>query len=244
MAKKFLAPTKDTILAVADSLQKIEQNPNLSLAQRMLLEKIILEGRVFPHQFEPDSEPLMILDVTQFLNHRVNTKLLEAIGQDLAKFLKPFHPEIILTAPSSGNIPAFTTAIALPEKPAVIYAPKGAPVTINDGYRTNSRSYTFGKKVSFVVSKACLPPGSRVAIGDDFLDTGRTVLDLINIVKQAQSQVAAVFFVIEKSFAGGRKELIKAGITNEKIFSLVDIQAMQPGAIKANGFNYWFSLKK
>ena len=166
-----------------------------------------------------------------------------AIGAELAEKITPCNPDIILTAPSSGNIPAITTALHLNTQPDVVYAPKGVPITMTEVYQAKSRSYTHGKSVDLTVAKDCLLPNQRVAICDDFLDTGKTAEDLLNIVKQAQSVVTCFFFVIEKPF-GGRQQLKSLGYSDEQIISLIKIDSLRPGKLKLNGFEAWFSLKR
>lgn len=224
------------ILAPAEALRVISASP-LSTAQKLLASSLVTQSRSFI------TKNLFILDVTHFLNHRINTKLIAAIGEELADILSLYDPSLILTAPSSGNIPAITTAFHLPDLPDVIYAPKGQPITMNNVYQAKSRSYTHGGAVDLTVAKDCLPAGSRVAICDDFLDTGRTALDLTGIVEQAGASTVALFFVIEKPF-GGRTSLRQAGFTDEQIISLIKIDSMRPGKIKLEAFDYWFSLTR
>ena len=166
-----------------------------------------------------------------------------AIGQELAEKITDCNPDIILTAPSSGNIPAITTALHLETQPDVVYAPKGTPITMAEVYQAKSRSYTHGKSVDLTVAKDCLQPNQRVVICDDFLDTGRTSQDLLNIVKQAESIVTCFFFVIEKPF-GGREQLKSLGFSDDQIISLIKIDSLRPGKLKLNGFAAWFELKR
>lgn len=227
------------LLSSADALRVISEAP-ISVAQKLLSSSLITQSRSFVYTPE-GKESFLVLDVTHFLNHRINTKLIAAAGEELAALLTPFDPDIILTAPSSGNIPAITTALCMPRRPDVIYAPKGTAITMTDVIQAHSRSYTHGGEVNLTVAKDCFPPGARVAIGDDFLDTGRTVVDLINIVSQAQGAAVAFFFVIEKPF-GGRALLREAGFVDEQIISLIKIDSMRPGKLKLHGFDSWFSL--
>jgi len=222
------------LLPPAEALRVISASP-LSTAQKLLASSLVTQSRSFI------ANNLLILDVTHFLNHKINTKLIASIGQELAESVSLFTPTLILTAPSSGNIPAITTAFHLPYLPDVVYAPKGQPITMTDVYQAKSRSYTHGKPVDLTVAKDCLPPGARVAICDDFLDTGRTALDLVNIVSQAQASTVAFFFVIEKPF-GGRALIRSSGFGDEQIISLIKIESMRPGKLKLAGFDYWFSL--
>jgi xanthine phosphoribosyltransferase len=228
------------LLAPQEALKVISSSPH-SKAQKLLAASLVTQGRIFTYRFPKTIDDLMILDVTHFLNHRINTKLLMAIGEELAAETSLFTPNLVLTAPSSGNIPAVATASFLPGIPDVIYAPKGLPITMQEIYQAKSRSYTQGKSVYLTVAKDCISPESRIAICDDFLDTGNTALDLLSIVKQAGAQAICAFFVIEKPF-GGREALVRAGIPNEAIISLVKIDSLRPGKIKLYGYDYWFEL--
>ncbi len=230
------------ILSTKESVQLISGS-RLSRAQKLLASSLITQARSFKYTFPGKTDSLLILDVIHFLNHKVNTRLIDTIGDELAEAITPFTPDVILTAPSSGNIPAISTALHMENMPDVIYAPKGQPITMQDVYQARSRSYTHGKTVDLTVSKECLLPDQRVAVCDDFLDTGKTGLDLINIINQAQAIPVCFFFVIEKPFAG-REKLIAAGIPNEHIISLITITDMQEGAIKISGFAEWFELAR
>lgn len=214
---------------------------SLSRAQKLLASSLVAQSRSFTYTPSDSMDSFLVLDVTHFLNHRINTKLLMAIGEELALATSIFQPDIILTAPSSGNIPAIATAIHLDPTPDVIYAPKGQPITIDNAYHATSRSYTHGKTVDLTVAKDCLPSGARVLICDDFLDTGKTAIDLLHIVKQAQAIPVGFCFVIEKPF-GGRETLKEAGFADAQIISLLSIDSMRPGKLKLAGFDYWFEL--
>ena len=214
---------------------------SLSRAQKLLTSSLVTQARSFEYHLIDSGETLLILDVTHFLNHRINTKLIVAIGEELAGAVSLLQPDIILTAPSSGNIPAIATAIHMDPIPDIIYAPKGQPITIHDAYHATTRSYTHGKTVDLTVAKDCLPKDARVLICDDFLDTGTTGVDLLHITQQAGAQTVGFCFVIEKPF-GGREKLKKAGFADSQIISLLSIDSMRPGKLKLNGFDSWFSL--
>lgn len=168
---------------------------------------------------------------------------MSAIGEELAVQISLFAPDIVLTAPSSGNFIALATASYLPNIPDVIYAPKGMPLSQNTAYQTKSHSVLHGKRVKLFIAADCIPAGSHIALCDDFLDTGRTVIELMSIISQAQAQTIAAFFAIEKPF-NGRENLVTVGIPNEAIVSLIKIDSMRPGKLKLAGFDFWFSLTR
>lgn len=229
-----------SIIEPKEALQTISSSP-LSRAQKLLSSSLVTQGRSFTYTPKDSQKSFLVLDVTHFLNHRINTKLLMAIGEELALATSILQPDIILTAPSSGNIPAIATAIHLDPTPDVIYAPKGQPITIDVAYHATSRSYTHGKAVDLTVAKDCLPKETHVLICDDFLDTGTTGVDLLHITQQAGAQTVGFCFVIEKPF-GGREKLKEAGFADSQIISLLTIDSMRPGKLKLAGFDYWFEL--
>ncbi len=228
------------IIDPKEALQTISSSP-LSRAQKLLSSSLVTQGRSFTYTPKDSQESFLVLDVTHFLNHRINTKLLMAIGEELALATSILQPDIILTAPSSGNIPAIATAIHLDPTPDVIYAPKGQPITIDGAYHATSRSYTHGKSVDLTVARDCLTEGARVLICDDFLDTGKTAIDLLHIAQLAQAVPVGFCFVIEKPF-GGREQLKEVGFADSQIISLLSIDSMRPGKLKLAGFDVWFSL--
>jgi xanthine phosphoribosyltransferase len=228
------------LAAPHESLQIISASP-LSRAQKLLAASLVTQSRIIPFKYPKSHKEILNIDVSHFLNHRINTKLIGAIGEELAAQISLFTPDLVLTAPSSGNFLALSAATFLPGIPDVIYAPKGMPLSQNTAYQTKSHSFTHGRQVKLSIATDCLPPGSRVAICDDFLDTGRTVMELMDVVGQAGAQTVTAFFVIEKPF-NGRANLASIGIPSEAIVSLVRIDSLRPGKIKLSGFDWWFSL--
>lgn len=65
--------------------------------------------------------------------------------------------------------------------------------------------------------KKFLSKDDSVLIIDDFLANGEAVKGLINIVKQANSKVAGVGIVIEKTFQGGSKWITDNGYHLESL---------------------------
>ena len=144
------------ILAPKEALNAISRS-HYSRAQKLLASSLVTQSRSFIHHVKDTGENLLILDVTHFLNHRINTKLIASIGEELAQSISLFQPDLILTAPSSGNIPSIATAIHMDPMPDILYAPKGQPITISDAYQAKSRSYTHGASVDLTVATDCLP---------------------------------------------------------------------------------------
>jgi xanthine phosphoribosyltransferase len=226
----------------SEALQIISSSP-LSRAQKLLTASLITQAVITTFRYPKSHKDILTIDVSHFLSHRINTKLMGAIGEELAAQISLFTPDLVFTAPSSGNFLALATATFLPGIPDVIYAPKGLPIGRYAIYQTKSHSAIHGKQVSLSIAADCIPAASKIALCDDFLDTGRTVMELMNIINQAGAQTVSAFFVIEKPF-NGRSNLISVGIPNEAIVSLVKIDALRPGRIKLSGFDYWFELMR
>jgi xanthine phosphoribosyltransferase len=86
-------------------------------------------------------------------------------------------------------------------------------------------------EVNLLVSAEFLHPEENILIVDDFLATGKTLLALGRMVRSAKANLVGVGVVVEKSFEGGRAELLKAGYTHIPIRSLVTITSMDDGKI-------------
>ncbi len=57
------------------------------------------------------------------------------------------------------------------------------------------------------IHKDAIVPGQKVLLIDDLLATGGTMCAAINLVKKLGGQVAAIAFLVELGFLGGRKVL-------------------------------------
>lgn len=193
------------IIEPKEALQMIS-TASQTVAQKLLASSLVTQSRSFV-----DDKNFQVLDVTHFLNARINTKLLQAIGEELALIVSSFEPNIIFT--TSGNISSLSIALNIPQRPDVIYAQDSMHLT----------------------------EGMRVIICDDFLDTGKSTLDLLQKIHDANCVPIGFCYVLEKPFSG-RQVLLEAGFTDNQIVSLVTIDSMRPGKLKLNGYDSWFSL--
>ena len=88
---------------------------------KQLLDRIRAEGRNLGNG---------ILKVDGFVNHQVDTKLMQACGLELAKRFTTCGASKVLTAEISGSAPAVMTALELGLE--VVYARKQKPITMPD----------------------------------------------------------------------------------------------------------------
>jgi xanthine phosphoribosyltransferase len=182
------------------------------LARRIAAEATVIDDR--------------ILRIDHFLNHRIDTALMRAIGAALARRLAPLRPDLVLTAEASGIAPALVTALAL-DVP-MVYAKKYAPEVEAPALSRLVPSPTRGGQTRLVISARYLPPAARVALVDDFLANGRTALALAELVAEAGATLVAAGFVVEKCFQGGRAPLEGLGVP---VAALAQIERLEAGRV-------------
>jgi len=163
-----------------------------------------------------------ILKVDSFITHQVDPALMLAAGGALAARFGALGINKVLTAEISGIAPAVMTSLALGVP--VVYARRIKPVTMPDKvYVETVPSHTKGIDVDLMVSPEFLGVGDKVLIVDDFLASGRTIMALVKLARQARAEVIGVGAVIEKSFEGGRDLLETQGLRVEALAILTQM---------------------
>lgn len=186
---------------------------------RELEEKILKEGVAIGTE---------VVKVDHFLNHRLDVKFLEKIGQEFKKRFEGCEVDKILTVEASGIAVACLTAPYF-EYPPVVFAKKAVPSTMVEGfYEADAKSFTKGTVSKFRVSKKFLHKNENVLIIDDFMAHGEASLALAKIVEQAGGTVVGVGAVIEKGFQGGSRKLRENGY---RVESLAVIERIDDGEI-------------
>ncbi len=168
---------------------------------RLLEEKIERDGKVLPGN---------IIRVDGFLNHKVDTVLMEKLADEFARIFDVSRITAVFTAEASGipiaSICAYKYGVPL------IFAKKAKSDNIENGlYKSEVYSYTYRKTVTLIVSKEWLGPDDHVLIIDDFMAKGNAVHGLIDIVNEAGATLEGIGIAVEKGFQGGGDALRKAG---------------------------------
>lgn len=164
-----------------------------------------------------------ILKIDSFLNHQVDSLLLEAAGDEIARRFRATRPTRILTAEVSGIIPAVMAGKALDNIP-VVYARKRKPITMREPvFVETAPSHTKGEDVPLMVSPEFLGPDDRVLIVDDFLATGQTIDALARIVAAAGATLVGIATIVEKEFENGRNNLAPWGVPIESLVSIISM---------------------
>ena len=183
-----------------------------------LKERIIKEGKVLPGN---------IIKVDGFLNHRIDTQLLDHIAVEFGKHFNMDDVTMILTAEASGI--ALASIVALHFGKPMIFAKKAKSDNIEGGlYQSDIFSYTYKKKVTLLVSKEWLSADDKVLIVDDFMANGEAMRGLCDIVDAAGATLVGIGCAVEKGFQGGGDRLRAAGVNRK---SLAIIESAQPGNI-------------
>jgi xanthine phosphoribosyltransferase len=112
----------------------------------------------------------------------------------------------------------------------VVYARKTKPVTMfGPIFLETAPSHTKGMEVNLMVAAEFMPPNQRILIIDDFLASGKTLISLARMVREANCTLVGFACVVEKIFEEGRAILTeKYGVPVE---TLVKIASMDNGQI-------------
>ena len=166
-----------------------------------LKDRIVREGKVLPGN---------IIKVDGFLNHRVDTELMDHIAEELGRHFDMDGVDVILTAEASGI--ALAAVVARHFGKPMIFAKKAKSDNIEGGlYQSDIFSYTYKKKVTLLVSKEWLHAGDRVLVVDDFMANGEAMRGLCDIVEKAGATLVGIGCAVEKGFQGGGDKLREAG---------------------------------
>ena len=149
-----------------------------------------------------------VLKIDGILNHQVDTKLIIALGEEIANRFRDAHPTRVLTVETSGLVPGFATALSL--HVPMVFARKTKPVTMSGPVLLETTTHAEeGREVVLMVAAEFMPAGERVLIVDDFLASGETLRALARITQDAHCILVGIAVVVEKRFDGGREFLKK-----------------------------------
>ena len=161
-----------------------------------------------------------VLKVDSFLNHQMDVRLLDKIGEELYRRFKNCGITRILTIEASGIALAYSAARYF-DVPFV-FAKKSKSVNIDgDVYMAEVESFTHKCTNRVIVSKRFINKGDRVLIIDDFLANGCALRGLISIVESAGAEVAGIGIAIDKGFQDGGAQIRALGYRLESL-AIVD----------------------
>ncbi|MBR0514732.1 MAG: xanthine phosphoribosyltransferase [Clostridia bacterium] len=162
-----------------------------------------------------------IVKVDIFLNHRIDTKLLFAMGKVWADEFRDEKPDLVLTVEASGIAMAVAAAHALGDLPVVFAKKSNTAVLNNETVQAEVYSFTHKTQNTIRIERRYLPEGSRVLIIDDFLADGQAAHGLLTLCEKQKATVVGIGVAVEKGFQPGGKALRDAGI-HLKSLAIVD----------------------
>ena len=171
-----------------------------------------------------------VLKVDSFLNHQMDVKLFDQMGEEFAKRFEGKKITKILTIEASGI--GIASVVALHFGVPVVFAKKSKSINLDgDMYTAEVVSFTHKTTNNIIVSKKFLNEDDSVLIIDDFLANGCALQGLIQIVNAAGAQVAGIGIAIEKGFQKGGQIIRNLGYQLESL-AIVDSMDAATGTIK------------
>ena len=174
---------------------------------QMLKEAILEKGKAINQD---------VLLVDSFLNHQVDVKLMQQVGEAFAAYFKDRGITRVITIESSGIAPASFTALAM-GLPLVIMKKQTSRIMTGDLLQTTVRSFTKGTSYELTIKREFLVPGEKVLFIDDFLANGNASKGVMDLCRQAGATIEAMGFIIEKAFQHGGDFLRQNGIRYEAL---------------------------
>jgi len=183
-----------------------------------LRDRVLKEAKVLPNQ---------IIDVSSFMDSRIDVNLMDECAEELAnRFIKE-KPTKILTVATTGLV------IAIPMSKYLnipcVYARKERSVVMADTFSAGYSSKTVGKNRELLVSTKHIDEDDRVLIVDDFLSSGSSQDALLRICSEAGATAVGVGVLMEKMYDAGRQSLSGYGIPVE---SLVGVKSVSEGILR------------
>lgn len=187
----------------------------------------LLEKRIQRDGIVEDAD---VLKVDGFLNHQIDTALIDQLGAEFARLFGDAGATKVVTIEASGIAIAYATALHLGVP--LVFAKKAKTRNVAGGvFATRVLSFTHGSSYDVVVSRRFLTPADTVLIVDDFLANGNALAGLLDIAQQAGAAVAGIGIAVEKGFQEGGARIRARGY---RVESLAIVQSMDPatGAIE------------
>lgn len=165
-----------------------------------------------------------VLKVDSFLNHQMDIRLFDEMGQEFKKRFRDVPINKILTIEASGI--GIAAVAAQHFDVPVVFAKKAKSINLEgEMYVAWVESFTHKTKNQVIVAKKFLSADDHVLIIDDFLANGCALQGLIQIVQSAGAVVEGIGIAIEKGFQPGGQIIRNLGYRLE---SLAIVESMNP----------------
>lgn len=164
-----------------------------------------------------------VLKVDSFLNHCIDTEMMEEIGEVFAAWFQEAGITKVITIESGGIAPAYAAAHKLGVP--ILFAKKTEPCTMTDPLTATVHSYTKNTDYQLCAEHSMLQPEDVVLFIDDFLANGQAFLGVQALIEQAGARLGGVGICVEKSWQDGRALIIDS---KAPLCVLASIKEMQP----------------
>ena len=191
---------------------------SLGAASVKLRDRVLKDGKVLPND---------IIDVSKFMDSKVDVDLMDACAQELSQRFANTKPTKIMTVATTGLVIALPMAKYL--QVPVVYARKERNVVMADAYSAPYSSKTVGKNRQLLVSKSHVHRTDKVLIIDDFLSSGSSQEALLRILSDAGAEAVGIGVLLEKAYDPGRQALSGFDIPIE---SLCRVASVEGGVIQ------------
>ncbi len=167
-----------------------------------------------------------ILKVDNFLNQKVDLKIMNGIVEEFYQYFKDKGIDKIVTIESGGIAPSMLLANKL--NIDLLILKKSKTKFAGEVYETSVKSYT--KNIEYVLNcaKENIEAGEKILFIDDFLANGQAFLGVQNIVEQAKAEIVGVGIIIEKSFQEGAKIIEDSKVDK---YSVVKVKGFENNSI-------------
>ncbi len=170
-----------------------------------------------------------VLKVDSFLNHQMDIRLFEQMGEEFKRRFADKPINKILTIEASGI--GIACIVAKYFDAPVVFAKKSKSINIEgEMYVAEVESFTHKNKNQVIVSKKFLNEDDRVLIIDDFLANGCALQGLISIVHSAGGTVEGIGIAIEKGFQPGGHIIRNLGYQLESL-AIVESMDAETGEV-------------
>jgi len=174
-----------------------------------------------------------VLKVDSFLNHQMDVRLLEQIGEEICRRYAGKKITKVLTIETSGIAIAFCVAQKLGVP--MVFAKKSKSINLaGDMYVAQVESFLHNDVEHVIVARKFLSEDDNILIVDDILANGCGLQGLIAIVESAGARVEGLAIAIEKGFQMGGRTIRNMGYRLESI-AIVDSMNVDSGTICFRG---------
>lgn len=185
------------------------------LEERILKDGVVKEGNV--------------LKVDAFLNHQIDIKLYNQMGEEFKRRFADKPINKVLTIEASG-IGIACIAAQYFDAP-VVFAKKSKSVNLDgEMFVAEVESFTHKCKNNVIVSKKFLGPDDHVLVLDDFLANGCALQGLLQICYSAGATVEGIGIAVEKGFQSGGRMIRNLGYHLESL-AIIESMNAEDGSI-------------